>query len=733
NNGIDVTAGDVDIADNLNVTTNATITGNTLVEGNFQLDAAGQNVDNIRTDVRTVGADDVSLVTESAIRTAITDGVTADNGLNENPEGNIRLGGNLIEATTITNNGFNLVIDGNTGDVTFDSEGLVTAGNGIDVTSGDVDITENLNITGNLDANGTVNLSSTGLTTTVEGLFQVNEAANFDGNVDANAGLDVTAGILQADDNVILGATNADTLTVNATADFKDVLNVDGAVTANNGIDVTAGDVDIADNLNVTTNATITGNTLVEGNFQLDAAGQAVDNISIETDLDNGTGAANNVISTQLAVKTYVDNSIDNNDDLAEGNIWVGDATGNQAAVAAFTDGNMLIGDGITLNSVDISGDIDIANNGVAAISDGVIMDADINANAAIDATKIADGTVTNTEFQYINSLTSNAQTQINDINTDIGDLNTLTDGAIYLGDGTNTAQEVTLSGDVTMDNGGVTAIEPGVILDADINASAGINAAKLSNGVVDNTEFDYLNGVTSAIQTQLDTKVDENANIVAGTHTKITYDAKGLVTAGTNATAADILNVAAGDIAATDVQAAINELDTEKEPLLVNSAGLAAALSDETGTGAAVFATSPTLTTPDIGEATGTSLQLTGDITTKHIVGVSGTPTVTWGSGASGTPTATSIEGKDIGGSISFTTGGTTPAAGSMIAKITFDKAYGSAPSSVILTPGTSQSASDFCRVYITNITATYFEIWSTSSNTIETGTHKFYFMVVE
>ena len=34
---------------------------------------------------------------------------------------------------------------------------------------------------------------------------------------------------------------------------------------------------------------------------------------------------------------------------------------------------------------------------------------------SSIDATKIADGSVTNTEFQYINSLTSNAQTQISD------------------------------------------------------------------------------------------------------------------------------------------------------------------------------------------------------------------------------------------------------------------------------------------------------------------------------
>jgi hypothetical protein len=41
------------------------------------------------------------------------------------------------------------------------------------------------------------------------------------------------------------------------------------------------------------------------------------------------------------------------------------------------------------------------------------IENADIKAAAAIDATKLADGTVTSTELQYINSLSSNAQTQI--------------------------------------------------------------------------------------------------------------------------------------------------------------------------------------------------------------------------------------------------------------------------------------------------------------------------------
>ncbi len=45
------------------------------------------------------------------------------------------------------------------------------------------------------------------------------------------------------------------------------------------------------------------------------------------------------------------------------------------------------------------------------------------------------------------------------------------------------------------------------------------------------------------------------------------------------------------------------------KQGTLTNSAGLAGALSDETGTGATVFATSPTLTTPNIGAATATTV----------------------------------------------------------------------------------------------------------------------------
>jgi hypothetical protein len=59
-----------------------------------------------------------------------------------------------------------------------------------------------------------------------------------------------------------------------------------------------------------------------------------------------------------------------------------------------------------------------------------------------------------------------------------------------------------------------------------------------LSN--VDNTS-DLNKPISSATQTALDLKVDENSPITGATKTKITYDAKGLVTSGADATTADI------------------------------------------------------------------------------------------------------------------------------------------------------------------------------------------------
>ena len=72
-----------------------------------------------------------------------------------------------------------------------------------------------------------------------------------------------------------------------------------------------------------------------------------------------------------------------------------------------------------------------------------------------------------------------------------------------------------------------------------------------LEASAVTATELGYLDGVTSAIQAQLDGKVTAlGTGPTAGTYTKVTINASGLVTAGANLVASDIPDISASYIA---------------------------------------------------------------------------------------------------------------------------------------------------------------------------------------
>ena len=139
-------------------------------------------------------------------------------------------------------------------------------------------------------------------------------------------------------------------------------------------------------------------------------------------------------------------------------------------------------------------------------ILDGTIVNGDINASAAIDWTKLAiSSTVSATELGYVDGVTSAIQTQI--------DAKAPTNNASFTG--TFSAP----SGTVTS-----TMIANDTIVNADINSAAAIDWTKLAiSSTVSATELGYVDGVTSAIQTQIDAKTPELYTLVTDATTSRT------------------------------------------------------------------------------------------------------------------------------------------------------------------------------------------------------------------
>ena len=162
------------------------------------------------------------------------------------------------------------------------------------------------------------------------------------------------------------------------------------------------------------TSASFDGSGNVTGTATIQA--NAVDSAEITSGaIDNAHMSANSIDSDQ-----YVDGSIDLIHlaaDSVDGTKIADDSIDSEHYAAGSIDNAHL-----AANSVDsdqyVDGSIDnahLADDAVGAdeLASNAVVDASIASGAAIDATKIADGSVTSTEFQYINTLSSNAQTQI--------------------------------------------------------------------------------------------------------------------------------------------------------------------------------------------------------------------------------------------------------------------------------------------------------------------------------
>ena len=129
------------------------------------------------------------------------------------------------------------------------------------------------------------------------------------------------------------------------------------------------------------------------------------------------------------AAATVADESITNAKlaHMAANTVKVRDANSSgDPSDKAVADTQILIGNGAGFTAASLSGDVTMANTGAVTIANSAVEDAMVA--TGIDAAKLANGSVSNTEFQYINSLSSNAQTQI-DAKAAVGTANTWTAG----------------------------------------------------------------------------------------------------------------------------------------------------------------------------------------------------------------------------------------------------------------------------------------------------------------
>lgn len=163
----------------------------------------------------------------------------------------------------------------------------------------------------------------------------------------------------------------------------------------------------------------------------------------------------------------------------------------------ALTDAHILVGNASNdATDVAVSGDISITNLGVVDITGGAIVNADVNASAAIDFSKLA----------------------------------TLSSANILVGSAGNVATSVAVTGDVTISNAGVTAIAGGVIVNADVNGSAAIDFSKLATLTSGNILVGSAGNVATSVAMSGNATIS-NAGVVTVVGATGAFEAGGAIT----------------------------------------------------------------------------------------------------------------------------------------------------------------------------------------------------------
>ena len=233
-----------------------------------------------------------------------------------------------------------------------------------------------------------------------------------------------------------------------------------------------------------------------------------------------------------LTNKTFIDSNTlfeDDTDDTKKMRFQLSGITTGNTRIMTMPDSDIVMV-GLDTTQILTNKTIDADNNTISNIDNG-----NIKSNAGIDATKIANGSISNTEFQLLNGISS---TVVGISDAQILTNKTLTDSNTYFQDNSDNTKKVQLelSGISTSTTRVLTVPDANIILvgtnniqtlenktidannntvsniaNASIKTGAGIDTSKLADGSVSNTEFQRLDGISSTVVGISDTQILTN------------------------------------------------------------------------------------------------------------------------------------------------------------------------------------------------------------------------------